>query len=142
LQERYVEQLFADKVPTSEELWQQREAIQQVPRKKIRAAESRTLGRIGGDPHTLAVISKNVDDVWSGFVHGSYTSTMELYKDDGFQVRGFPPRVPSYIGQLAIYIHRALNAFAHLALDLGLIDLADELVATRREFEASDDYAG
>jgi len=141
-QGKFVEDFFAEDLPEPEEMWEAQKRPGRVPKQKMQSAEARWLGQVTDDPHTVNVVTRNVSDVWSRYVHGSYMSSMELYADEKFHMCGIEAdeRLPGYSDQLAIYIHRSLNVFARLACDLGLIDLMKDLIHTREVFEASDAY--
>jgi len=117
-----------------------------VERKKIHASQDRVLGRfVPQRPGLVRRMARAIDDVYSGVVHGSLTSIMELYEGgdrERFRVHGMldTPRIRTYRIELAHYTHRALNTLGVIALYLGLVDLGDRLREKRIAFEASEAY--
>ncbi|HEV2283798.1 MAG TPA: hypothetical protein VGX75_15545, partial [bacterium] len=86
-----------------------------------------------------------VDNTYSGFVHGSQASIMDLYEGgdrERFRVHGMlgTQRIPTYRRELAHYTHRALNTLGVIALFMRLLDLGDHLFEARIAFEASEAY--
>lgn len=112
------------------------------PRQKIQAAEARMLG--GENPDRIKKIARAVDDVFSGYVHGNYSSVMEMYGgtayDAHFHTRGIGFRFSVYRHHLGIYVHRALNTFFKVAHNLGHEELARHIIEFRRYFENSPAY--
>jgi hypothetical protein len=99
-------------------------------RQKVQASEARTIG--GDNPHRIKEIVSKVDDAFSGIVHGSYQSVMEMFGSGG--------RFVEYRHHLGLYVHRSLNIFCKVAYNLGHEELSFMLRELRREFEASLAY--
>jgi len=136
---RFIEQFYTFETRTGEEMVANTTQPAQVSRRSIQAAQGRILNP--DNPHRMRQLSRAVDNVYSGFVHNSYQSAMELYEggDERFCVRGMwgTPRIPVYRKELATYTHRALNTIGEVAFHLGLEDVFRTLRQRRREFEAS-----
>ena len=149
-QQQFVDLYFdEDDRPISERLQSPRK-VARIPRKKIRAHVARLIARATGndaDIHGIISQSRVVDEAFSGAVHGNYPSTMDLFggpdRDSArFHMTGMTdtPRMPGYVVNFAIYVHRALNAVSGLAFDLGQTELFQRLQEARVEFEESDAY--
>ncbi|MCH7664855.1 MAG: hypothetical protein IH936_02870 [Acidobacteria bacterium] len=134
----FIEDFFTE-LPTKEEMWQSRKQPGRVSRAKVLAGESRYLAEVTGDPHTITSVSKNLAELAGRYVHGAFAGIMELYRDDGYCLSGVneTAQITPHGGNLTSFIHRSLNVFAALAHDLGLLDLMNDLVASRRAFEKS-----
>jgi len=144
-QKRFIEAFFEDDTRTTTELLQDQPRHHRVERKKIHASLERVLGRyLPKTPGLVRRMSRAIDDVYSGVVHGSLTSIMELYDGDQerFRVSGMLGHrlMRVYRVELAHYTHRALNTLGIIALFLGLVDLGDHLRDARVAFEASEAY--
>lgn len=144
-QSRFIEAFFEDDTRTTTELLQDQPRRKRVERKKIHASEERTLGKfVPKSPGLVRRMSRAIDDVYSGMVHGSLSSIMELYDGDReqFRIRGMLGHrlMRVYRIELAHYTHRALNTLAMIALFLRIVDLGDHLRNIRIAFEASDAY--
>lgn len=139
---RFVEQFFTFETRTGEEMVADTTQRSQVPRRRIQAAQGRILNP--ENPHRMRQLARAVDNVYSGFVHNSYQSAMELYEGstERFRVRGMwdTPRIPVYRKELANYTHRALNTLSEVAFHLGLTDVFQRLRGTRQALEVSPAY--
>lgn len=145
-QTRFIEASFEDDTRTTAELLEDWPRTQRVERKKIQASQDRVLGRyVPEAPELVKRIARAVDNTYSGFVHGSQASIMELYEGgdrERFRVHGMlgTQRIPTYRRELAHYTHRALNTLGVIALFMRLVDLGDHLFEARIAFEASEAY--
>lgn len=146
-QERFIEQFFAEEAFSVDEMI----AIdvrrpRRVGRRSVQASEARVLGEFSDSgPDRVRRIARTVDAAYSGYVHGSYATTMELYvggDNEGFRLKGTlgSPHIKTFLGELARYVHRALNIFASIAHGLGLGELAERLLQVRRSMEESDSF--
>src|SRR5438445_7999092 len=114
-QKSFIEAFFEDDTRTTTELLQDPPRRRRVERKKIHASQDRVLGRfVPQRPGLVRRMARAIDDVYSGVVHGSLTSIMELYEGgdrERFRVHGMldTPRIRTYRIELAHYTHRALN---------------------------------
>jgi len=144
-QREFLDLYFVDDNRTTEDLLENRRKINYNERRqKVQASEARVFG--GEDPDRIKKIVRAVDDVWSGVVHGSYSSVMTMYGGDGpddahFHTRGMPVRFSEYRHHLGLYVHRALNTFFKVSHNFGHTKLAEQLRNLRREFEASAAYS-
>jgi|GEM_PF-609701 len=143
-QKRYLEQYFVDDKRSTEELLENRAKINYNElRQKVQASQARTLG--GDDPHHVKTMVRAIDDGFSGFVHGNYSSVMEMYGGDTleeacFHTDGVPVRFSEHRHQLGLSVHLALNMFLKVAFNLGHEPLAFQLRELRRQFEESPAY--
>jgi len=143
-QQQFLDRYFIDDKLNIEERMAHRKKINYNERRqKVQASEARYLG--GDNPDRTKKIVQVVDDVFSGVVHGDYLSTMETYGGDtldetAFHVDGLPVRFPEYRHHLALYVHRALNAFSKVAFNLGQHELAAKLREARITFEKTPAY--
>jgi hypothetical protein len=145
---QFLENYFFDNKRTADEMLADsinpsRKADFKKHRQKVQAAEARFTG--GKDPFNAKKVVKTIDDAWSGVVHGSYQSVMEMYGGDSiegakFETSGTGARFTEYRHHIGLYIHRALNFFFKVAYNLGLGELAHDLRETRKHFEKSDVY--
>lgn len=144
-QTRFIEAFFEDDSRTTAELLQDRPRQKRVERKKIHASQERVFGRfVPQIPGLIRRMARAIDDVYSGVVHGSQSSIMQMYEGgtECFKVRGMldTPHIRTYRIELANYTHRALNTSSVIALFLGLTDVGDRLYEKRVAFETSEAY--
>jgi hypothetical protein len=134
---RPIEEMLADSVDPM------KRNKQLVRRQKVQASEARVFG--GEDPHYVKKLVKTLDDAWSGVVHGNYRSVMEMYggpsRDETyFHCEGIPARFSQYRHFLGLLVHNALNQGFKVAHNLGMAELASQIIEFRREFETSPAY--
>jgi hypothetical protein len=140
-QREFLETYFVDDKRTSEELLEPRKKINyNALRQKVQAAEARVFG--DGNPDRTKKMVNAIDDVFSGVVHGGYSSVMEMYGGESlekacFNTRGVPVRFPEYRHHLGLYVQSALNAFFKVSHNFGHTELATHLIQLRRKFETS-----
>lgn len=146
-QQRFIDQFFAEDDFSAEEMMAtDAKRPAGVPRRSIHASQARVLGDFADKgPDHVRRMARTIDSAYSGHVHGSYMSTMELYRggdDEGFMLKGTlgSPHIKTYLGELSRYVHRALNTFAGIARGLALTELAERLLAIRRELETSPSF--
>ena len=145
---RFLEEYFFDNNRTTEEMLEDsvnptRKVDFTKHRQKMQASEARLLG--GDDPHHIKKTVKTIDDAWSGVVHGSYQSVMEMYGGESietahFEAGGTGARFSPYRHHIGLHVHHALNEFCKVAYNLGHNQLAHHLREMRREFEKSPAY--
>jgi hypothetical protein len=145
---QFLEDYFFDNNRTTEEMLEdsvnpRRKVDFKKHRQKMQASEARFLG--GDDPHHIKKVSKTIDDAWSGVVHGSYQSVMEMYGGDSietahFEAGGTGARFSDYRHHIGLHVHHALNQFFKVAYNLGHTELAHHLREMRRQFEDSPAY--
>lgn len=144
-QREFLDKYFVDEKLTTEDLLERRKKVNYNERRqKVQASEARVFG--GENPDQVKKIARAVDDVFSGTVHGNYTSIMTMYGGDGpedahFHTRGIPVRFSEYRHHLGLYVHRALNAFFKVSHNFGHAELAEQLIKLRREFEKSPAFS-
>lgn len=144
-QQRFIEQFFTEETVSVEEMMaSDRRGPRRVERRAVQASEARVLGEFSdsGPGGRVRRLSRTIDDVYSKYIHGSYPTAMELYEggdNEGFLLSGTlgTPHIQTYRRELARYTQRSLNILATIAAGLGLIDLMQRLVETRRRLEAS-----
>jgi hypothetical protein len=118
-----------------------------VPKRQIRAAEARAVAA-DGDTTSWQERLASLDGGLSGYVHGHYAQTMELYEGstpgghDGFRLGGMsaPERFDSSQGQIALQVVAALNEVIRLARHLRDEGVADRLETVRAHLMASPMY--
>jgi len=138
LAERKVEEYFSDETRPVENLLADTKKPPSMPRRKVYGAIGRSLAP--HDPHRYRQISRVLEDVYSGYVHGNYPHTMELYngRAQQFETSGVPARIDEWLTSIALVVHPTLNNFAMLALDLGLSQLDARLISQRQKLEQSE----
>jgi hypothetical protein len=146
-QKRFIEQFFAEQDFSVEEMMAtDARGPRRVERRSVQALEARVLGEFGeGGSNRARRIVRTVDAGYSGYVHGSYMSAMELYvagDDEGFMLKGTfgSPHIKTMLGELVRYVHRTLNIFAGLAQSFVLDELALRLLAIRRKLDESPSF--
>lgn len=114
-----------------------------VPKQKVRASEARAVQ--APDTYGMQKSLEGVDEVLSGYVHGHYPQTMELYEScpseqrDGFCLRGIadPSVLRPWLRQVALQTVAALNEVTVLARRLEDRPTAESLQSARRQLEKS-----
>lgn len=145
-QQRFIDQFFEDETVNVQALIEREgRGPARVTRREMQASEARRLGE-AANPDRVRRLARTLDDVYSRYVHGAFTTAMELYvggDDEGFRLRGMPagsPPIAAYRKALANFAHESLNAFASIAHGLGVQELAERLIDARRTLEASPAY--
>jgi hypothetical protein len=146
-QRDFVEQFFARDNRTTEEMMAGTRQPPRVPAKKKRASEARTLGQFDSVDGVRRRIDA-IDDVLSGYVHGEYPHTMELYvgtadgSGERFLMKGMlgTPRVPEVERWFSMFVQLALNAVAKLLHDVRDLERKAVLIDIRKRLEASNEY--
>jgi hypothetical protein len=148
-QQRFIDQFFAEDDFSVEQMTAtDAKRPRGVPRKSIQASQGRVLGPFAHKgPDRVRRMAKTIDAAYSGHVHGSYMSAMELYQGgdgEGFMLRGTlgSPHIKTYLEEVARYVHRTLNTFAGIAHGFGLRVLAERLLRVRRSMEESASFRG
>ncbi len=143
-QKKFVEGFFSEKRESMETLQEHKKSGGHVPRKKMHASEGRLMGEFAEPAETQASV-RMVYDTLSEYVHGSHLIIMEMYdpQKERFRLQGMlgTPRIEGSSNQLAIYRHRALNTIAILSRRWNDEQFADVLRQTRKDLEASSEYA-
>ncbi len=98
-----------------------------VPRKKIWAASS-SLPEGVADPNAFMAIAKSIYQTFSGYVHGTYASIMEMYHpvQKKYQMRGMLDsyRTLECIDNLPNHIYRSVSALETLCYRIQSPDVA------------------
>lgn len=114
-----------------------------VPKRKIWASVARQMGPFV-NPSDLQKMFQVTNDALSGYVHGAYPHTMEMYSGSPpkFHVAGVhaKPRIRMCIGQIQIYTQRAITTFESLSKSLGSRELVEYIHKTRDYFEKETGY--
>lgn len=141
-QRQFIEHYFEDGGETAEEMLAYQQKSFSVERKKIRAHVARKLQ--DENPSRVVDLTRTVDDAFSGAVHGSYRSTVEIYNPElaRFSTIGMRGTIlmPGYRMGLAQYVHRSLNVIGVLAVNMGRSDVAASLKKAREDLEPSQTY--
>jgi len=141
-QQQIVNLFFSAKIPTEEELLSSMKKKPTVQRKNIYPIIARDLNP--ENPHKTQHTLKAEEEIYSGYVHGSYLHIMELY--DGcsnlFCIDGLKstPRISDWIHYLALCVQPSLNTFLGIAQYVKLLGLAEELRLLRNNFQESEAY--
>lgn len=139
----FLNQFFAEDIRSPAELMSAPKGPKRVRRGAVRAAQARILHP--KNPKLVEKISWGLDDTYSRYVHGAYPTIMELYDDSkrGFRVRGKlgSPKIRVFRHALAAAaVHPALNTFSVVAATLGLNDVREFVIKTRKIFEETLAY--
>jgi len=143
-QRAFLDQYFVDDKRTTEEMLESRKKINYNElRQKVQASEARVIG--ADNPDRMKKIVRTIDDSFSGVVHGSYSSVMEMYGGGTldtahFHTEGIPARFSEYRHFLGLQVHLALSLFCKVAHNLGHDELAHHLREMRRKFEKTPAY--
>jgi len=133
----FVEQFFAATAKTTQEMLADQGKTQFVSKGKIRASQTRFMHDV--DPNAEVDPTTNaVDKVLNGYVHGGYSSIMEMYDPDKrrFRMDGMPgtPRLQPATEHLAIYTERGLSIFSIILRDAGILELAEVASAAAKTY--------
>ena len=137
---RKLAEYFQDISTDTQQILAQTKKPASVPRKKIYAATGRLLDQ--KNPHSWRQITKSLEDAYSGYVHGNYIQTMELYNgnDNTFRTNGYLEAKQEWLSNMALIVHPVLNHFAHISTLLELKDMRDRLLSQRKILEKSEIY--
>jgi len=141
-QDKFIKDFFEKDLQTPEELIAEKQSY--VPRRKKIASLARTY-EIYDDFDSIRKKFQAIDQGFDGYIHGLYPHIMELYEgtydgsSEGFVLSGttLSRKKESWRQQISIDIHGALNIINLVAINLELIELADELHDKRNNFENS-----
>jgi hypothetical protein len=141
-QTKFAELFFAETILPVEEMQERPDRADRVKRKSIRAAQGRLLQP--DNPDEVQKMASAIDHTFDGYVHGGYPHSMELYHPDlrRFMLRGtYPSRyLEAAQKHHAIYIVRALNYLVVVLRKCDETELAERLLAFRKEYESGPDY--
>jgi hypothetical protein len=107
-----------------------------VSRRKIRATFSNA--PIGmSDPHTMLKTAESINNIYSGFVHGSYVSIIEMYDDRTreYHMRGMlkSPHWSDHKENFSNHLYRSILAVAILSSRTSRKDIAGRAVNLQLE---------
>jgi hypothetical protein len=141
-QQKIVDLFFSAKIPAEEELLSSMKKPPAVGRKKLYSTIARDLNP--ENPHKIQHTLKIVEEIYSGYVHGSYPQIMELYdgRSNLFCLDGLrsTPRISDWVHYLALCVQPSLNTFIGVAQYVKLLDIAEELRLLRNNFQESEVY--
>jgi hypothetical protein len=111
-QQRFLEHFFEEHGDTAEAIIAKPPRGSVVERKKIHASHGRMM--TPDNPHDTQKTWAAIDAVFGGYIHGSYSSVMELYEGGTwrFRMRGMAgtPRANQVERQVVLSVHRTFNA--------------------------------
>ena len=134
--ESYLEGFWTEEFDHPEPLKSTQKRVQ-VPRKKVRAANARSLA--GDDPHTAGEIERTLYNAYSGYVHGASPAIMEMCGGDPPSFMFEVPRNDCYsltlINDAWNYFYRSLISIGMIAKAFGNETLGGEIYRAMFEFE-------
>ena len=143
-QKKIIDLFFNRELQTMEEMKNTPPKYDKVGRKEIRASLGRRLESQMMNRNEIQSAYQLIDNMWSGYTHAEYLETMELFEifDDVMicRIRGVwgTPKISVFRYYLASFIMNTLNRFCLVAKNLGLEELASELLEMRIALEQSD----
>lgn len=141
-QQQMIDLFYSAKMQSTGDLLSSMKKEPTVGRRKVYPTIARDLKP--ENPHKIQHTIKAIEEVYSGYVHGSYPHVMALYVGgpNCFYVNGMlnTSRISEWIKYLALCVHPAMNSFIGIAQHLNLLDIADELRLQRNKFEQSEAY--
>jgi hypothetical protein len=130
---------------TPDELAEQ-ERIRLVGRKAIGKAFDRIADKSGSDEALFSKITAFLNKGYDGFVHGHYSSAMELFsgRTMTFMMEGHESARFVCTTKMAVAgkLKEALNALRFMAMTRGIGDLATELQDAFEELDRSEEDSG
>lgn len=135
---RFLESFFEEEFDRPEKPLESTQKRPSIPRQKIRAYLAKVEGHLI-DPSRAVDLSRTLQKVYSGFLHAASTQIMDMYGGDPgrFYVKGMlgTPRVDEYTKDLLNYVYRGILAFGFAAMAFGDLQLFNQVVAFRNQFE-------
>lgn len=142
--EKYLEAFYSDPVFSRPEGSLEIPKPNLLPRKKIRAHTMNILGEGVNASQALAA-GEAVGTAYSGYVHASSESIMDMYGGDPpcFHVDGMrgTPRIETFVRVAENYVYRGLMATLTAAKAFGNVSLVEALYALMGKYEAANDHA-
>ncbi len=142
-QRDFVEQYFKPP-PASHEEFLAREQEYYVGRTELYKALKRLGQGTPVDTDTLVSLSKYLDKGYDMYVHGGYTTGMELYSGltDDFMVSGHDSTHHRCVAKVAVCnkLHYAMIALEFMAMLQSMRDLVLEIREGRHQLEAQPEY--
>lgn len=118
LHKKYLGAFYEEEFDNKESAIASTQKRQMIPRKKIRAFNSRDRGT-GYDQSSTIKVSRTISKIYSGYVHGASPQLMELYYGDPprFHLSGGTdsPFCEDHIEDLLNYYYRAIISFVFAA---------------------------
>jgi hypothetical protein len=128
-QQEFIEQHYSALPSTPDELAAQ-EHVRYVGRKAMAKATDRIADKSGGDKELFRKITAYINKGYDGYVHGHYTSAMELFtgRTMGFMMSGHESdrHVCFVKAAVAGKLKEALNAFRIMAMTRKMPELHNE----------------
>lgn len=141
-QQRFLEDFLKEEVSDPARPFDNPVVRETVPRSKIVASIARTLTAI--NPHDQSKMLSQLENVFSGYVHGAYPHVMELCGGDPpcFHMTGLldTPKIPEWQKSLNEQLHRATVVIGCLCHHFGMHDRFIELKRVRDGFEEAVDF--
>lgn len=149
-QKKIVDDFFSSRLKTAKELLSESGKRAWVTKREIITSMKRIFGRFC-NPERIQKLLEVTHHVYSGYVHGYYAHIMELCEGNisvygniktKFRLRGSldTPHIEGCRDAFAGLIHRSLNTFGLLAMNLNLIALKDRIITMRKEIENKGIY--
>ena len=140
-QHRLVEEYFQEEFEENTDAVPKPASRDRVPRKKIQAGIARIEGH-PVNPHDAKQMHRAVGKAYSGYIHGAYPHTMELYggptRDKcAFHLCGLlgTPRIPEWTDALSNYVYRTARCLEIVAKRCGDDEVETFLRQSRTSFE-------
>ena len=140
-QAAFLKAFFEEDVRRPEQLLEERRGPDRAKKRQIQAAQGRYLDP--SNPDRFRRVARAIDDTFSGYVHGAYPHSMELWVGDTYGNGHFTLRgtkganhTESYWRQHAFYVSRALSVAGMVTMHCGRLDLKNAAKAARDRFEA------
>jgi len=144
-QQRFIDQSYCSLPESPDELAAQ-ETARLVGRKAIGKAQSRIADKTGMDKGLLAKITAYLNKGYDGFVHGHYSSAMELFtgRTMKFMMTGHESDRHVCSTKVAVSgkLKEALNALRFMAMTRGMSDLDQELRGAFDTLDKSKEDSG
>jgi hypothetical protein len=114
--------------------------MRRAQRDKIQAAQGRYFDE--KNPHRPRMLAGAIDHVFAGYVHGSYSTAMEMYAGgrDTFEMQGLlgSSRVAESLEALSCHVEMALSALILLSRNLLDRESQEHLINLVKLFQTSD----
>ena len=109
--------------------------VRRPERKKVQAAQARYLSP--KNPHEVKELLLAVEQTMSGYVHGSYSTIMEMYEGnrEEFDMQGMlgSRRISECLAAVSLHVDMALAALILVAIELRDKEMAGKIEMLRQE---------
>lgn len=111
-----------------------------IKKRKIHASKARMLENVANKTKNQ-IITLNIADVFSGYVHGTMQCIMDMYGDTNpwseyfFKGMKGNPKIEAWMPHICIYQHSAFNVVSLVLFYLKMIKESDEVTEIRKDFE-------